>query len=318
MSEPAGGSSRSIWVVIVTFNRSQLLTRTLDGLAAQTLPPDRILVIDNASGDDTQAVLHARDDLPLQIEKLEENTGGAGGFHRGMRQAYESGADWIWLMDDDVVPDPECLERMLQTLDARSGLAGIAVRQDLEGRLVEKAAVRFDLSSVLLLRPKRSTVDSSWGSRRAMPPSVPVENVAFEGFLVHRSVVGAVGFPDPQFFIFYDDVDFALRVRAAGHVIWAVRDAVMRRQLTFDQTQDLRSWKGFFMLRNLFVVHMRHGGNPLVRARPVAYAAALSASALAKGRPREARMPWAALRSARSIRTLPPESVSPGPGSLDL
>ena len=58
-----------------------------------------------------------------------------------------------------------------------------------------------------------------------MPALVEVQNVAFEGYLVRRRVVDAIGLPDPTYFIFYDDVDWALRARRAGFTIRAVRDA---------------------------------------------------------------------------------------------
>ena len=84
--------------------------------------------------------------------------------------------------------------------------------------------------------------------------------------MVHRRVIDAIGLPDPDYFIFYDDVDFALRARRAGFTIYAVRDAVLVRQLDFDQQHDLAGWKGYYMYRNLFTVHLRYGENALVRA----------------------------------------------------
>ena len=77
----------TVAVVVVTHNRAELLTRLLDGLAAQTRRPDAVVVVDNASTDDTQAVLAARTDLPLEVI-TQDNLGGAGGFHRGVRSAY--------------------------------------------------------------------------------------------------------------------------------------------------------------------------------------------------------------------------------------
>jgi GT2 family glycosyltransferase len=138
---------------------------------------------------------------------------------------------------------------------------------------------------------------------------VELENVAFEGFLVRRDVVSRIGLPDPTYFIFYDDVDYAIRARRAGYRIWAVRDAVLVRQLDFDQQHDLGSWKGFYMYRNLFVVHLRYGSNPLVRLKPWLIAAGVvTLSPLRGGRP-EARNVIRALRAAREMRKLPEASV---------
>jgi rhamnopyranosyl-N-acetylglucosaminyl-diphospho-decaprenol beta-1,3/1,4-galactofuranosyltransferase len=295
-------------VVVVTYNRADLLVRMLDGLAAQTRRPDEVVVVDNASSDHTAQVLAERTDLPLTVLSMTDNLGGAGGFHAGTRAAHEAGHDRIWLMDDDVVPAPECLATLL----ARPEPCLMAVREDRSGALVEKAAVRFDLDNPLAVRPKRASVDSTYASRAEMPEVVPVENVAFEGFMVSRAVVDAVGLPDPSFFIFYDDVDFAVRARRAGFPIVAVRDAVLVRQLDFDQQHDLAGWKGYYMYRNLFVVHLRYGANAAVRAKPYLLALALVLLSPARGGRAEARNVIRAMRDARGMRAVPGPALPRG------
>ncbi len=228
-----------IAVVIVTYNRADLLAGMLDGLAAQTRQPDAVIVIDNASADHTRTVLD-RDDLPLRVTHSDDNLGGAGGFHLGVKQAYEAGFDRIWLMDDDVVPAPDCLA----VLADHENPCLMAVREDLHGNLVEKSAIHFDLRNPLRIRPKTACVDQAYASRADLPAELPIENVAFEGFMVHRRVIDEIGLPDPSYFIFYDDVDFAVRARRAGFTILALRDAVLVRQLDFNQQHALDTWKG--------------------------------------------------------------------------
>ena len=223
-----------------------------------------MIVVDNASTDHTATVLAGVLDLPLQVIRPEENLGGAGGFHAGMEAAYDQGYDRIWLLDDDVVPAPDCLDAMMAVDED----CLMAVREDPKGRLVEKSAVTFDLRNPLRLKPKTAMVETTYGTRERMPELVEIQNVAFEGFLVRRTVVEEIGLPDPAFFIFYDDVDYALRARRADFRICAVRDAVLVRQPEFDQQHDLSGWKGYYMYRNLFVVHRRYGENALVRAKP--------------------------------------------------
>jgi GT2 family glycosyltransferase len=294
VGEPA---RESVAVVVVTHNRADLLGRMLDGLVAQTWQPDAVIVVDNASGDHTQQVLD-RHDLPLQVIRSEENVGGAGGFRIGMETAYVAGWDRIWLMDDDVVPAPDCLA----TLMAVDEPCLMCVREDLDGRLVEKSATTFDLRNPLAIKPKTASVETTYGTRDAMPPLVEIQVVAFEGFLVRHEVVAAVGLPDPEFFIFYEDADYALRASKAGYRIWAVRDAVLVRQLAFSQELALESWKGYYMYRNLFVVHFRHGQNALVRAQPYAISAAVVALSPLRGGRAEAGNVMRAVRDARRMR----------------
>jgi GT2 family glycosyltransferase len=302
--------TESVAVVVVTYNRADLLAHMLDGLAAQSRPADAIFVIDNASSDHTREVLERevlvpRPGLPLQVTHSEENLGGAGGFHLGLRLAYAGGYDRIWLMDDDVVPAPDCLENLLGQDEA----CLMAVRQDTHGRLVEKAATHFDLRNPLAIRPKTGMVETVYGRREQMPERVELENVAFEGFLVRREVVDAIGLPDPSYFIFYDDVDYAVRARRAGFRIWAIRDAVLVRQLDFDQQHDLGGWKGYYMYRNLFVVHLRYGENAAVRLKPWLVTAVVVLLSPLRGGRAEARNVIRAMRDARGMRILPPRSV---------
>lgn len=298
-------SAEQVAVVVVTFNRADLLERMLEGLAGLDRAPDAVFVVNNASTDHTREVLE-RSTLPgLVAIHTTENLGGAGGFHLGLKTAYDKGFDVMWLMDDDVVPAPDCLTRLLEV----DGSCLIAVREDLTGALVEKSAIRFDLRNPLAIRPKTASIDSTYASRADMPATVEVENVAFEGFLVRRAVVERIGLPDPSYFIFYDDVDFAIRARRAGFPIRAVRDAVLVRQLSFDQQHDLAGWKGYYMYRNLFAVHFRYGENVLVRLKPWLIALVVVLLSPLRGGRAEARNVTRALRDARGMRALPSPST---------
>ncbi len=299
--------SETVAVVVVTYNRADLLAKVLDGLAAQTHEPDAVIVVDNASEDHTRAVLDAHVGLKLQRIHLDENTGGAGGFRAGTQAAYEQGFDRIWLIDDDVVPAPDCLGLLM----AEDEACVMSVREDVHGRLVEKAATDFDLRRPWSVRPKRRMVETDYGDRHAMPPRVELHNIAFEGPLFRREVVETIGLPDASFFIFYDDVDFALRARRAGYRIWAVRDAVLVRLLDFSQQHDLSGWKGYYMYRNLFAVHLRYGANALVRAKPYAITATVVALSPVRGGRAEARNVIRAMRDARGMRSIPGSAPAP-------
>jgi rhamnopyranosyl-N-acetylglucosaminyl-diphospho-decaprenol beta-1,3/1,4-galactofuranosyltransferase len=295
----------TVAVVVVTHNRAALLTRMLAGLAASQRRPDAVIVVDNASSDHTSTVLDGTVDLPLQVIRSDENLGGAGGFHLGVREAYRAGFDRVWLMDDDVVPAPDCLSVLMSTDED----CLMSVREDRSGHLVEKAATRFDLRNPFALRPKKAMVETDYRERSSMPERVELENVAFEGFMVRRSVIERIGLPDPSYFIFYDDVDFAVRARRAGYHIWGMRDAVLVRQLDFDQQHDLSGWKGFYMYRNLFAVHLRYGENALVRLKPWLLTLGVVLLSPLRGGRGEARNVIRAMRAARGMRSLPPASV---------
>ena len=182
----------------------------------------------------------------------------------------------------------------------------MAVRENPHGRLVEKAAADFDLHNPLAIRPKRASVETTYGDRHAMPERVELDNVAFEGL----HCCGArwsrrSGCPTRRSSSSTTTCDFALRARRAGFRIWAMRDAVLVRQLDFDQQHALDTWKGFYMYRNLFVVHFRYGDNAAGARQALAIAAAVVALSPVRGGKAEAGNVIRAIRSARGMRSIP-------------
>lgn len=253
-------------IVIVTYNRLTLLKQCLESLGKQTYPIDKIIVVNNASTDGATAEFldNYSGNLPLMVIHNMVNTGGAGGFYTGMKMAHEHGYEWIFLMDDDVFPEPECLE----TLMAVKHPCMIAVRDYKDGTLVERAAIDYNLSNPFYLNPKRLAVADKYARRQDMPETFEVDNVAFEGFMVAKEVIDKIGYPEPKYFIFYDDVDYALRAKKASFTILAVRDAKLVRQLPFDQEGAINSWKAYYMFRNLFHIHYKFGHNIWVKNKP--------------------------------------------------
>src|SRR4029077_18466141 len=78
--------------------------------------PDRVIVVDNASEDGTAAAV--RDAFPaVHLAELKRIYGGGGGVAAGMALALAGGADLIWLMDDDTVPEPGALSALLSARD---------------------------------------------------------------------------------------------------------------------------------------------------------------------------------------------------------
>lgn len=252
MSSPA-----ETFAVVVTYNRQALLARCLDALEGQSVPPGCILVIDNASTDDTAAFL-ARRAQPggrIAYRRMPANLGGAGGFAEGIRQATVAGAGWIWLMDDDAEPHPDALERL------------IAVARD-SGQVYGSLAVcGADTAWPITLQgPDGGTVSRA----DAVPACAPVSFVPFLGFLIHRQLVERIGLPDAEFFIAADDVEYSLRARRAGAGLWIAGGSRIEHPRA--QTwrfglpglallcRRLPPWKNYYDTRNKLLIARRYHG----------------------------------------------------------
>ena len=189
--------------IVVTRDRPALLAQCLDAVQRQTRRPDLVIVVDNASGPETQAVLATR--AAVSVLRLPTNTGGAGGYCAGIRRALDCGADWLWIMDDDGRPcTPGCLASLLDTAGATAA--------DLVGPLV----VDVDDPDRLAF-PIRTRGQTRFRVNE-MEDQGPIEGFAhlFNGALIHAGLVRRIGLPDPRFFIRGDEVEFLYRARRAG------------------------------------------------------------------------------------------------------
>lgn len=193
-----------IWALIVTRDRRELLEQCLDAIGAQTRRPDRVLVVDNASTDGTREWLATRDDVD-EVLALEENCGGAGGFHAGLERAHARGAEAVWLMDDDTIPRADALEHLLAASDGDRGallLASVAVWRD--GRLHPMNLPGLERDRLAPL------VDAA--ERRV----IPLRTATFVSLLVRREAVDRFGLPHAHFFIWSDDIEYTARVTRGG------------------------------------------------------------------------------------------------------
>ena len=87
-----------ICAVVVTYNRLELLKGTIEKLLTQSRKLDEIIIIDNKCTDGTSEYLKTIEDKVTPVF-LDENLGGAGGFNKGIKIAYEKGHDYIWIID---------------------------------------------------------------------------------------------------------------------------------------------------------------------------------------------------------------------------
>ena len=214
-------------IVIVTFNRSHLLKGLLTSIRTMDPKPGRVVIIDNASTDDTTALVDSfRDGLGTEIvyRRLETNTGGSGGFSEGMRTAYELGAEWIWMMDDDVEVLPDGLARMGRWSGRFKSIQGR--RYDYDGsefywqyRIADRMGIPIPFAP--------SGFDDS-GFKE-------MNSGCFEGMFIHRSIVAQIGLPDPRFFIYWDDQMY-------GWLASRLTTAVIVNEFVLRRTREIRQW----------------------------------------------------------------------------
>lgn len=230
---------QKIAAVVVTYNRLSLLKKVIHAIYEQTIRPDTIMVVDNASTDGTQEWLKKEaTGRRLTYLRLPENTGGAGGFYSGLKQTADRGIEFAWLLDDDAVPDSRCLENLLEAAINTGGLCFFPKVLLPDGKI--------DIRSI----PRKDFYPGKLNIKRKLPPlngSPSLVSVGtFVGPLLRTKAIQMVGLPIKEFFLWFDDIEYTYRISQHGP-IYFVPNAIVYHH-TGENRLDGK--KVYYMVRN--------------------------------------------------------------------
>lgn len=251
-----------IFAVVVTYNRKKLLEKNIASLSQQTRRLDSLIIVDNASTDGTRDMLEAKKYMihsGFEVLSLTENIGGSGGFAKGIKYAFEKGADFVWIMDDDALPEIDALKNLLKYASDNINLYGsvsIADQRHLSWRLT-----RVSISS------KKG---KHFQTVEEVPEVAAVEFLPFLGLLISKKLVERIGLPDENFFLAADDVDYCFRARKIGANVIVVGSSrlyhpaaesyYLRLPWRLLWCLKMPPWKRYYDVRNRLFVARNHYG----------------------------------------------------------
>lgn len=270
-----------IAAVFATMDRAATAEACLRALAAQSRPPEWVVVADNGSTDATPERLESLTDLPFRsiIHRMPENRGNAGGVETAMEIAFAHGADAVWILDDDSWPQPAALEALLIGDWDR-----MVVRHSLQ---IDPRSGRFTWP-LQVLGP-----DGGFhlvGAIEDLPPGDTVRSrITWTGALVSREVRELVGPVNGELFIRGEDEEYPWRFERLG----CTQEAVKASRLDHPGPHDivrwslcgrklflepgLSDWKLYYKVRNMVWLKRQQSGGTAALAMALAYAVGISA-----------------------------------------
>lgn len=248
----------TVAAVVVTFNRLEKLKRVLSSLESQTHAPATVFVVDNASTDGTGEFLSSfASPLDLHVVTMPTNQGGAGGFAEGMIHGYASGADHVWIMDDDCYPQPDALANLVRGFDEAVDELGGDVP-------FACSVVEYTDGSICEMNNPLPTWD--WGRLLVKKQqNVMVTACSFVSVLIPRWAIARYGLPYRDYFIWFDDREYTLRltrvcpgVQVLDSVV--VHDMGDNRGVNFAMVTKDNAWKFSYGVRNEASYLLHHRG----------------------------------------------------------
>jgi GT2 family glycosyltransferase len=236
--------------VIVTHNRRDLLAECLEAVVGQTRAPDVVLVLDNASSDGTAEMVEER--FPgVGLIRRDTNTGGAAGYHDVLRRAVEDDRhfDWVWSLDDDTIPRPDALERLL---DVGEDPGTQPPPMLLASKVVWTDGAMHPMNHPIpRVRELERFVE---GASRGL---VEVRAATWISLLIRREAIERYGLPHLHYFIWSDDIEWTARVlrHERGYL---VPGSVALHKTATAHTAPQGGERFYYAIRNgLFVIRAR-------------------------------------------------------------
>ena len=268
-----------IAAIIVTRKRHALLRQSVQAVRDQTRPLDEIIVIDNDSDDGTRQWLAQQADLTVIHQG---NVGGAGGFHRGIKEGYARRHDWFWCMDDDTIAQPDALQRLCEAPpfgEEKTGFLGSLVKWS-DGSIHKMN---------MWITPPGGARNVDWFASVLDDKCIPAETSTFVSILIHRRAVERVGLPIKEMFIWCDDAEYTHRI--SGHFSnYHVLNSIVLHKTPenkggdFDTITPAEYFKLSYGLRNDVYLRRVVKGHPLFKALRIATYLVMQTRLLLKNR----------------------------------
>lgn len=231
--------------VVVTYNRLILLKECIEAVLSQTYTVAKIIIVNNASTDETREYLDSLQNQMFEIINLTKNIGGSGGFNVGIKKSIEIASDWTWVMDDDTIPLPNALEELIIRSDVIKSI----------GFLCSK--VLYSDGSIHLMNiPTPQTLHNTVYLEYIEKGILLVKTCSFVSCLINNTAIRAVGFPIADFFIWGDDVEYSGRITSSGFFgmfVWSshvIHKTLRNYNVSIqDATKDI-FWKFYYGERN--------------------------------------------------------------------
>ena len=245
-------------VVIVTFNRKQLLRETIEAMLNQSLPPHKIIIVDNNSSDGTQEQLKKDELYNNSVIKpiyLDRNVGGAGGFKTAIEEMLKEDVDWISISDDDAIFDKYYFENMKNGLiDGEKAYCGSVYYPDNTIQLSHRRRYKYKFSNLF---------DKYVKEEEYKKEKFDVDLATFVGLFVSREVIQKIGLPKEDYFIWLDDFEYCMRItKETQQQIHCITDAkIIHKVDRFLNKEYELSWKEYYGCRNKFDIIENYSRN---------------------------------------------------------
>lgn len=242
-----------VWVVVLNWNGAPVIRECLDSLLEMDYPDFRILVVDNASSDDSPRMV-SQSYPQIDLLQLDDNLMYAGGNNAGVEKALSAGAEAILLVNNDTRAERAMLTHLVEALETGTdvGVVGPKIYYHEGGNVIWSAGGRVVIPLGLVHHLGiRKTDSCRYCSVRE------VDYLTGCCVLMRASALRSVGLLETSYVMYSEDVDWCLRARAAGWKVLIAPSAHLWHKVSFSSGGGLTPFKAYYKMRSNVLVFRR-------------------------------------------------------------
>lgn len=243
----------TLTVVVLNWNGAEVTPACLRSLFRQTLKPNQIIVVDNASTDGSAEKIE-KEFPEVSLLRQSKNLGFAGGVNVGIKHAS---SDYVMLLNSDAECEPSCLENILKTAEENKADIVQAVILTAQGKLIDSIGDKY----------------TTWGlpfpgGRNQTANIVPLSDqkifsASGGASMYKKSLFKDIGFFDESFFAYYEDVDISMRAQLQNKQLWLSHKAIVHHRMNFSFNK-IKGLSRELIIRNSIYLFYKNIPFPLI------------------------------------------------------
>lgn len=216
----AGAISMQVATILVNWCQPQRTLNAVHAVGSQT-QSSKIIVVDNGSNDDSVSYFLNHFPSGVKLITRDENGGFGKGVNEGLREAHSFGVKYVWLLNNDATPQPDCLAKLIAVAESNSKIGIVGAR------IIDPLGSVPDHSGIVM--------NGRYFSCKYSTSCEEINDSKFAWvtgacMLINVSILQEVGEFDPRFFMYWEDADLCCRLKNAGYRIGVATDAIITHQ----------------------------------------------------------------------------------------
>jgi len=261
-SEKAGPCGARTVAVVLTYNCLEQVGGCLDSLARSDLEGLAVILVDNASTDDTaKGLRESFGEYPLTVAPT--NKGFGAGCNLGIAAAHAAGAEYVLLINPDAKLAPDAARKLVEFMDAHPTAGAVGARTHSTTPMPSGAPRLLYAGSHRGWFPLRQEIPGiECADHGDYPGPIDVDYIWGHGMLLRMSALDELAGFDDHFFMYYEDLDLCRRMKAHGYGVWCEPAALMWHD-AMDGARAIHSeyWRWRLKAQSMAIFHRKHYGN---------------------------------------------------------